>query len=230
MSGRTVSYSASDKGSTRRLMTSPVRLSGRTAAPPPEPPSGDLQQEARQFRRKWLGGLGNQGVPADEVALFQLHSEPQLGLVWNDVRGDVPPYPVAHLQAEVGEGLRDVPRRRAPQPEAYIAGADVLDVDRAVVRSVRSDPRQVVGSEARPCDDPEEILRHTGHREVALDAASRVQHRRVHQGPHGLPLPPLSGRTWLSSGRRTSSRLTRDATMRPSTAPPMRSRGRCAAT
>ena len=76
-------------------------------------------------------------------------------------------------------GWRTVAGVRSPQAEARVLGGLVRDPDRAVVRSVLPDPREVVLAEGGAGDDPERVLRQTGDGEVALDAAARVQHLRV---------------------------------------------------
>ena len=79
----------------------------------------------------------------------------------------------------VGERLHDVSRPRAPQPQAGAGAAHVIQRDRTVHRVVLAHPGQVMVAEGGPGDDEESILLEPGHREVALDPATTVEHLRV---------------------------------------------------
>src|SRR5206468_11303872 len=84
------------------------------------------------------------------------------------------------VRAVVGRGrLADVAGARAPEPEAGKARRHVLDPDRAVVRRVTVDPGEVVRPEGGARDDAEAVFAEARDREVALDPAALVEHRRV---------------------------------------------------
>ena len=93
--------------------------------------------------------------------------------------GDAARPHVAERQVVVARRRQDVAGRGTPQPEARHRRRDVADRHGAVVGCVLRDPRQVVAAERGAGDDEEPLGAEPGDREVALDAAVRVEHRRV---------------------------------------------------
>ena len=89
------------------------------------------------------------------------------------------------LIREIGgrQRLQDGACLRPPDAETGVSRGLVRDLHRAVVGEVLGDPREIVLAECGSGHDSEAVLRETRDREVALDAAERIQHLRVRHLP-----------------------------------------------